>query len=186
MKELQKIWDELPGKAMPEENMDAIVNRKSTYELDRFRKVLVIELYVAAALLVLFPLMLSILGKELVLILCFTMGMGTLLNIITIRKLNRIRLVSDVRTYLTSAIQFLRTFIIQFMASVQVIALLTLVIMKSAGYGPEGWMDWLFSSQGITLLALLALIEIVLLVYIRIFYLSRVLSLKKLLEEIGN
>ena len=186
MKELQEIWDNLPEKPISEDRVDAIVSRKSAYELDRFRKILMIELYASGLLLILFIPMGTFIRNELLFIILFTIAIATLLNLYTIYRLKKINLKRDVRTYLKSAIKFLKTFILHFILSIQVVGIITIYVLKTYLFPSQTWDTWLLSESGIFSILLLAFIEIILVVYARVFYFKRVFSLNKLLKDLGD
>ena len=186
MKDLQELWDEIPVKALYEEDVEAIVSRKSSHELDRFKRLLLIELYITVAAVIALLFAYFLLAKEMTMVIGIAVFLGTLLNVVTLIKLNRLQLNSDIRTFLHEAIKFLHTFIAQYIVLVLVAGVLVIGLLKFAYLPHSSWADWLSSKTGIFLLSLCAVIIGMQAIYANVFYGKRIRALKAFLEEING
>ncbi|MDF9801333.1 putative membrane protein [Catalinimonas alkaloidigena] len=186
MKDLQDLWSEIQEKTLEEDEISAIVNRKSVSELVRFKRLLYVELYSSWALLAILFFFHKAVGNEITLLIFITVLLGTLLNIITLRKLQQLQLLEDVKSFLKKTIKVLWTFVIGFIVSIQMVGVIVIITVKILRQNLMSWSEWFSSAEGTSVLIVLFVIEVVLLSYAWIFYVRRIHSLKKLLEEMNH
>lgn len=184
MKELENIWAELPKQEVSSQKIDQYIEKKSKLELEIFGRILKIEIYVAlGALLLLLPFQKAI-EMEILMISFLAILTALILGLITMRKLKKIQFMSDVKVYLSDSIRFLKSYIWLFSISIQLVLMVTFFILKGLSIEEIGWMEWIFSGQGVNALLIALFIEIFSAVYAYMFYYRRILKLSKLLTEI--
>lgn len=186
MKDLQDLWSEIQEKTLEEDEISAIVNRKSISELERFKRLLWIELYGSWALLVAIFFFYEVVGNEITLLICITVLFGSLLNMITLKKLQQLQLLEDVKSFLEKTIKVLWAFVIGFVLTIQIVGAIVITTVKILRQNLMPWADWFSSAEGTSAIVVLFVIEVVLLSYARVFYVTRIHSLKRLLEEMNH
>lgn len=184
MKDLQDLWSEIHEKTWEENDISAVVNRKSVSELERFKRLLYVELYGSWALLAILFFFHKAVGKEITLLICITVLLGSLLNMITLRKLQQLQLLEDVKSFLKKTIKVLWVFVIGFIVSIQMVGVIVTITVKIIRQDLMSWAEWLSSAEGTSVLIVLFVIEVVLFTYAYIFYVRRIHTLKRLLKEI--
>lgn len=185
MKDLQDLWSEIHEKTWEESDISAVVNRKSVSELERFKRLLYVELYGSWVLVVILFFFHKAVGKEITLLICLTVLLGSLLNIITLKKLQQLQLLEEVKSFLKKTIKVLWTFVIGFIVSIQMVGVIAIITVKMLRQDLTTWSEWLSSAAGTSVLIVLFVIEVVLLFYAWVFYVKRIHSLKRLLEEMN-
>lgn len=186
MSDLQEIWNDIPQSPVSEKDIEEVVNRNSLSELERFKRLLKIETY--SYFLLLIPLWFThyLFQIELFFLFCFVSVVGALLNLGTLWRLKRLELFHDSRDFLVNCIKVLKSFVIGFMITVLVVSLIVAVFMKSWTAEMITWSEWLPSSDGLFLIMLLSFINISLLGYAWIFYISRIRSFTELLRQMDE
>ncbi|MEK6480939.1 hypothetical protein WJR50_25580 [Catalinimonas sp. 4WD22] len=186
MKDLQALWSEIQEKTLEEDEISAIANKKSVSELERFKHLLWIELYSSWALVVALFFFYEAVGDEITLLICITVLLGSLLNLITLKKLQKLQLLEDVKSFLKKIIKVLWSFVIGFIVSIQMVGVIVIITVKILRQDLMPWAEWFSTAEGISVIIVLFIIEVVLLSYAWIFYVRRIHSLKKLLEEMNQ
>lgn len=186
MKDLQDLWNEISENPLEEDDLEAILSRKSISEVDRFKRLLYYELYVSWGLTILLFFMYQTMEKEIIMMVCIPVVFGSLLNIITLKKLKQLQLMDDVKSFLKKSLKVLKAFMTGFILTIQVVGILVIATLKFLRQDQISWVDWFLSEQGIILIVLFVIIEVILISYAWIFYYTRIRSLKRLLEDTGN
>lgn len=186
MKDIQELWNEIPEKSLQEDEISALLSRKSISEVDRFKRLLLVELYVSWGLAIVILFIHENAGKELTALIYITIFLGSLLNIITLRKIKKLQLLDDVRSFLKSALKVLKAFVTGFILTIQLIGVFVITASKSLKQDPISWLDWLSSEQGISIVVVFFIIEVTLISYAWVFYIKRIYSLKKILREMDS
>lgn len=184
MKDLQDLWSEIQETTWEENDISAVVNRKSISELERFKRLLYVELYSSWVLVGALFFFHEAVGKEITLLICITVLLGSLLNLITLKKLQQLQLLEDVKSFLKKSIKVLRTFVFGFILTIQVVGVIAITTVKILRQDLMPWAAWFSSAEGTSVIVILFVIEVVLLSYAWIFYVRRIRSLKSLLEEV--
>lgn len=184
MKELEEMWDEIPERSLEEKDIEAIIGRKSMSELDRFKRVLSIELYVSWGLTLAVVLMHDSFGMEMKAMVGGMVVIGSLLNIITLIKLNKIELLEDVHSFINKSLNVLKTFVAGYILTLQIVGILVFIGFKAIRSNDMPWKEWILSSEGVSLLVLYLVIEAVLISYAWLIYFKRIQSLKNLQKEL--
>jgi hypothetical protein len=123
---------------------------------------------------------------EIFFLFCSVAIIGSVVNFTTLWRLNRLELFQDLRHFLVSCIKILKSFVIVFVLTVQVVGFIVVLFVKSSKAELKGWGEWLSSYDGLLLALLLIVINTTLMSYIWIFYIRRIRSLVKLLNEIDE
>ncbi len=186
MSDIQKIWNYIPESPFSEKEVEEVVNRKSISEVERFKQVLKLEVYISFILLVPLWFVKDLLRIEIFLLFCSISFIGCLLNYATLWRLKRLELYQELRHFLVSCIRVLKSFVIAFILTVQVVGLFVVLLIKSWKAESQGWGEWLSSSDGLLLALLLIVINAVLIGYAWVFYVRRIRSLVGLLREIDD
>ena len=111
MNDLQEIWNDIPESPSDEKVMENIVSGKSVSEIDRFKKVLKIEMLASFGLLIPFWFAVDLMGVELFLLVLFVSIVGGILNLSTLWRLKRLELLDELREFLTNCIRILKSFV---------------------------------------------------------------------------
>lgn len=186
MKDIQQLWNEIPEKSLQEDEISAMLSRRSFSEVDRFKRLLLIELYTSWGLAIIIFLIDENVEKEIATLIYITVFLGSLLNIITLRKLKKLQLLDDIRSFLNNALKALKSFVTGFIISIQIIGIFVITAFKFLNQNHMSWLDWFSSEQGISIIIVFVFIEIILISYAWIFYIKRIYSLKKILREMNN
>ncbi|MFY0601732.1 MAG: hypothetical protein JXR03_18810 [Cyclobacteriaceae bacterium] len=184
MKDLQQLWDEIPETGLNKDDIKGIINRKSNSELNTFRRILITELIATTLLIIPIYFLINSVNKDFMRVIFTTVFLGYSLNVLTLIKLKEVRLISDVKTYLKSILKFLRTFVFRYIALLLIVEILVIVTLKTALNADNAWIDWFISKDGMITLSIVLLTMVALLIYARVFYVSRIRSIEKLLGEI--
>lgn len=183
MKNIQELWDEIPEKSLQEDEISALLNIRSQSEVDRFKKVLLVELFISWGLAIFVFFIDELIGKEVTILIYSTIFLGSILNIVTLKKLRKFQLLDDVRSFLNNALKTLKSFVTGFILSIQIVGVLVITAFRFLEQDHIPWKDWLFSERGISVIIVFFIIEIILISYAWIFYIKRIYSLKKILRE---
>lgn len=186
MKDLQDLWSEIREKPLGDNEFRAILDRKSIFEIERFKRLLLIELYISWGLAIVILVIHGHVGMEVVAMTCVTIFVGSVLNIITLRKIKKLQLLDDVRSFLENVLRVLKAFVTGFILTIQIIGIFVITAYKILKHGHIPWGDWLMSEQGISIIMIFLSIEVVLLSYAWVFYVRRIQSLEKILREMGE
>jgi len=204
MDELQALWDRASRAENTHMNrgaLERLISRKSGDELEKFRKVVVIEYYLT---LILFPVV-AIGGYQLIpgiaaywALLVFFTGCLFFYHK-SLQKFRQIHVSDDLQTYLQKALAFLKSYVRQYIAICWVGGLVGLYVgffmgdgtAKDTLLGPaasEGRMtDWLNQHAWVsdvgTIFFLLGFIAAVHF-YIKFLYSDRIRNLQQLLDEL--
>lgn len=184
MKELEEMWGDIPDQSLEEKDIDIIIGRKSHSELDKFKKVLSIELYVSLGLTLVLILMHESVGMGMKVMTGGMVIIGSLINIITLISLNKIELLEDVKRFIYKSLRILKRFLFGYILTIQVVGIIVFTVIKALRSDAVLWKDWLLSNEGLLLLALYFVIEVVLIAYAWLFYYKRIQSLKSLQKEL--
>lgn len=183
MSDLQEMWNDIPEGSLSEKEIENPMNGKSVSELDRFKRVLKWEVYISGFVLVILWIT-HLLSPEMIKLVGTITIIGWVLNLFTLWKLNQIEPLQGVRQFLTKCIRALRYFVIAYFITIQMVGGIVTVLMKSWKAPGMEWMEWLSSADGLWLLLLLAIINVVLIAYMWMFYIRRIRALKRLLDEV--
>lgn len=186
MTNLQDLWSEIPEKSLEEDEIIRLLSRKSISEVDRFKRLLLIEIYISWSLAIVIFFIHESVGKEITALICITVFIGSLLNIITLRKINQLELLDDVRRFLKSALKALKAFVTGFILTIQIIGVFVITTFKYLKQDHISWTDWLSSEQGMSIIIIFFIIEVILISYAWIFYIKRILSLNNILREMDS
>jgi hypothetical protein len=111
---------------------------------------------------------------------------GWTLNFLTIRKLNQIGMFQSGRDFLVQCIRALKYFVTAFLVTVQLAGFFVMPIGKSMKAKSMDWLKWMASPDGLLIILLMVLINILLISYARIFYIQRIRSLTSSLKEMDS
>jgi hypothetical protein len=111
---------------------------------------------------------------------------GWTLNFLTIRKLNQIGMFQSGRDFLVQCIRALKYFVTAFLVTVQLAGFFVMLIGKSMKAKSMDWLKWMASPDGLLIILLMVLINILLISYARIFYIQRIRSLTSSLKEMDS
>ncbi|MDW3192939.1 MAG: hypothetical protein R8G66_11265 [Cytophagales bacterium] len=186
MNDLQEIWNDIPESPSDEKVVENIISGKSVSEIDRFKKVLKVEMLASFGLLIPFWFAVDLMGVELFVLVCLVSIVGGILNLSTLWRLKRLELLDELREFLTNCIRILKSFVITFMLTVEIFACIVVVSAKSRIAPSLPWGEWLSASSGVLLIFLLIIINLTLFGYAWFFYIRRIKSLSGLLREINE
>ncbi len=186
MNDLQEIWNDIPESPLSEKEIEDTINRKSVSEMDRFKRVLKIENLVSGLLLILLLLLRDQLEVEIIVLFGGIAVVGWTLNFFTLWKVNQIEIFQGVRNFLVRCIRALKYFVIAFLLTVQFAGLFVMVIVKSIKAKSMDWPEWLASADGLLIILLMVLINVMLVSYAWVLYMKRIRSLTGLLREIDS
>ena len=184
MKELEEIWGEIPDQSLAEEDIDFIIGKKSHSELDKFKRVLSIELYVSLGLTLVLVLMHESVGMGMKVMTGGMVMIGSLINLVTLKSLNKIELLGDVKGFISKTLRILKRFLFGYLLTIQIVGIFVFTVIKALRSDAVPWKEWLLSDEGMLLLALYFVIEMALITYAWLFYYKRIESLKKLQKEL--
>jgi len=179
----KELWNEIPEKSLQEDEVNGILSRKSSSEVDRFKKLLQIELYLSWGLVIVVFFLQGRIANEITALIYVMVLLGSLLNIITLWQLRKLQLLDDVRSFLENALKALQAFVTGFILTSQIIILSVIIAFKFLKHNHLSWYEWLSSEQGTSIIAVFFIIEVILLWYAWQFYIKRIYALKKMLKE---
>lgn len=186
MKDIEELWNEIPKKSLNENEINATLSRKSFSEVDSIKRLLEIELYSYWSIAIVIFYIQEIVGKEITYLIYVTAFLCTLLNIITLRKIKKLQLLDDVKSFLKNALRVLNAFVTGFLLTIQIVGVFVIAAVKILNPDSKPWPEWFLSDQGISTIILFLIIEVFLLYYAWKFYVKRIYSLKKILREMDN
>jgi hypothetical protein len=186
MKDIEDLWNEIPKETLREEEINAALGRKSVSEVEGIKRLLLIELYSYLCIVIVTFFIHEMVEKEITVLIYATAFLCFLLNIITLRKIKKFKIMDDVKSFLKNALIVLKAFVTGFILTIQIVGVFVIVAVKLLTQDNITWSTWLLSEQGISTIVLFLIIEVILLYYLRVFYITRIYSLKKILREMDK
>lgn len=186
MSDLQKIWNDIPEDHLTEREIEDVINRKSVSEIESFKRVLKLEIYISSVLLIPLWLFSDLFESHIIILFGSIVIVGWMLNLFTLWKLKQLELFQSLKHFLVMCIKALKSFVIAFLLAVQAAGVFVIVTVKSLKANRLGWLEWLFSPDGLLLVLLLVVINAILISYAWVFYIKRIRSLTYLLKEIDS
>ncbi len=184
MKEMQDIWNRIPEKPFTENLLDSIVTRNSIFEMTYFKKTIIIELSVSIIILIFGLVTFSLVEWNFSFLIIFASSITILLNCYTLYVLKKINLKEDIKIYLQKSLLFIKTFIICFFMSIQIVVVSIVYLFKMSESPFTTWNTFIMSQKGLRILVLLIVIEIILIIYGKILYYNRWVKLNKLFRSL--
>ncbi len=183
MKQLEDLWDEIPEKLLKADDISGALQRKSLSEVERIARLLKVELALFLVATVAFIFIQRNIDTAITYLFYSIAIFCTSLNLLTLNSIKKLQLVDDVGSFLKNALKVLKTFVAGFIASIQIVGVFMVSIVKMLDSKTYTWTAWIQSDQGISTLGLLLIIELALLYYAWVFYIKRIYALKGLISE---
>lgn len=176
MNNLYDVWNNIDSKAEMELICKGVAVDRHASDLEKFRKLLRLELLVGWCIGIVFLFYINLLSPTFIALFSFSLIIGTLLNLITLRKVTRFDFELNVQEFLVKSADLIKSFIYSFVVISQVGILFSILLLQTLG------LVILDNALFITLIVLG--IEVFFCLYVYFFYLRRYISIRKMIHSL--